>query len=99
MDIPDWFDWIFLGLAVWQALALPPIVRRTHELDPEVRTKARFDLLETIGSILLFCGMPLSQRISESWFWLALAGFVLMSVGYAVKGLRLHRARRRRPTA
>lgn len=97
VDIPDWFDWVFLGLAFVQAYALIPIIRRARGHDPQVRTKARFDLTETIGSILLLCGMPLSQRISESWFWLALAGLVLMGAGYTVKGLR--RLRARRPTA
>ncbi|MGY5061175.1 hypothetical protein ACWDFR_45330 [Streptomyces sp. 900105755] len=98
MDIPDWFDWIFLGLAFWQALALPPIVRRMRGLDPEVRTKARFDLTETIGSVMFFCGALLYQGVSHSWFWLSFAGFVVMGAGYAVKGLRLIRGRRR-PTA
>ncbi|WP_327408273.1 hypothetical protein OG458_07205 [Streptomyces sp. NBC_01281] len=98
MAIPDWFDWIFLGLAFLQVYALIPIIRRVRGLDLEVRSKARFDLTETIGSIMVFCGMPLSQRISGSWFWLALAGFALMGAGYTVKGLRLLRVRRR-PTA
>ncbi|MFF7580680.1 hypothetical protein ACFZBE_37850 [Streptomyces sp. NPDC008061] len=98
MEIPDWFNWIFLGLALLQALGLVPIIRRLPGLDPVVRAKARFDLLDTIGSMLLFCGMPLSLEVSESWLWLALAGFVLMGAGYAVTGVHLLRARRR-PTA
>ncbi|MEU1534926.1 hypothetical protein [Streptomyces fagopyri] len=98
MHVPDWFDWLFLGLALCQVYALIPIIRRTRELDPKVRTKARFDLTETIGSILLFCGMLLYQRVSHLSFWPALAGFILMSAGYAVKGLRRLRDHRR-PTA
>ena len=98
VEIFGWFNWIFLGLALLQALGLVPIIRRLRGLDPVVRAKARFDLVDTIGSMLLFCGMVLSLEVSESWFWLALAGFVLMGAGYAVKGVHLLRARRR-PTA
>ncbi|MEU2180330.1 hypothetical protein [Streptomyces thermolilacinus] len=98
MEIPDWFGWIFLGLTLLQALGLVPIIRRLRGLDSAVRAEARFDLLETIGSMLLFGGLLLSLEVSESWFRLALAGFVLMGAGYAVKGVRLLRARRR-PTA
>lgn len=98
VEIPDWFGWIFLGLTLLQALGLVPIIRRLRGLDSAVRAEARFDLLETIGSMLLFGGLLLSLEVSESWFRLALAGFVLMGAGYAVKGVRLLRARRR-PTA
>ncbi|MEV5785595.1 hypothetical protein ACGFWD_40595 [Streptomyces sp. NPDC048448] len=70
MDIPDWFAWIFLGLAVFQAAALVPIIRRRRGLDSAVRSKARLDLLETVGSLLLFRGVPLGSLVAESWFWL-----------------------------
>lgn len=96
VEIPDWSKWLFLGLALWQVLGLVPIIPRLRELDPVVRAKARFDLVETIGSTMLFCGGLLYVATSESWFWLALAGFVMLSAGYAVKGVRLLRTRRRR---
>ncbi|MFE9846968.1 hypothetical protein [Streptomyces goshikiensis] len=95
MDIPDWFKWIFLGLAFLQVLGLVSVIRRLRELDPVVRAKARFDLLDSIGSILFLAGAYLSLAASESWFWLGLAGFALVSAGYAVKGVHLLRARRR----
>ncbi|MER5893308.1 hypothetical protein [Streptomyces sp. NPDC001876] len=98
MDIPDWFVWIALVLAILQALALVPIIRRLREPDSAVRSKARLDLLETVGSLLLFGGLLLSLLVAESWFWLTLVGFALMAVVYAVKGVHLLRARRR-PTA
>ncbi|MFD9541988.1 hypothetical protein [Streptomyces sp. NPDC060022] len=98
MDIPDWFKWIFLGLAFLQVLGLVPVISRLRELDSAVRAKARFDLLDSIGSILFLGGAYLSLEASESWFWLALTGFALQGAGYAVKGVHLLRARRR-PTA
>ncbi|MGW4439957.1 hypothetical protein ACWELO_30095 [Streptomyces sp. NPDC004596] len=67
-------------------------------LDPEMRTKALFDLTETIGSIMFFCGALLYQRVPHSRFWLGFADFVVMGAGYSVKGLPLIRGRRR-PTA
>ncbi|MEU9246787.1 hypothetical protein [Streptomyces sp. NPDC048385] len=98
MDIPDWFAWIFLGLAILQVLGLVPISRRLREQDSTVRFKARLDLLEAVGSLLLFVGSLLGLVVAESWIWIAVPGFVLMSVGYAVKGVHRLRARRR-PTA
>ncbi|MFC8230670.1 hypothetical protein [Streptomyces sp. NPDC057287] len=98
MDIPDWFKWIFLGLAFLQVLGLVSVIRRLRELDSVVRTKARFDLVDSIGTILFLGGAYLSLEVSESWFWLGLPGFALVGAGYAVKGVHLLRARRR-PTA
>ncbi|MFJ8870426.1 hypothetical protein ACIRD6_32330 [Streptomyces sp. NPDC102473] len=98
MDIPDWFKWIFLGLAFLHVIGLFPVIHRLRELDPVVRAKARFDLVDSIGTILFLCGAYLSVEASESWLWLALAGFAIMGAGYAVKGVHLLRARRR-PTA
>ncbi|MFD9034540.1 hypothetical protein ACFVZW_25895 [Streptomyces sp. NPDC059567] len=98
MDIPDWFVWIALGLAVLQALALVPIIRRLRGPDSAVRSKARLELLESVGNLLLFGGMLLSLLVADSWFWVALTGFALMAAVYAVKGVHLLRARRR-PTA
>ncbi|MET7365649.1 hypothetical protein ABZS61_07425 [Streptomyces sp. NPDC005566] len=95
VNIPDWFVWIALGLALLQALALVPIARRLREPDSAVRSKARLDLLGTGSSLMLFCGLLLSLLVAESWFWLALVGFALMTVVYAVKGVHLLRARRR----
>ncbi|MEU1171024.1 MULTISPECIES: hypothetical protein [Streptomyces] len=98
MGIPDWFKWIFLGLAFLQLLGLAPVISRLRELDSAVRAKARLDLLEWIGSIFILGGAYLSLEASESWIWLVLAGFALQGAAYAVKGVRLLRARRR-PTA
>ncbi|MFF8279926.1 hypothetical protein [Streptomyces lateritius] len=98
MDIPDWFVWIALGLAVLQTLALVPVIRRLRGPDPAVRSKARLDLLDTVGSMLLLSGLLLGLVVAESWFWLTPAGFALVTAVYAVKGVHLLRARRR-PTA
>lgn len=95
VDIPDWFVWIALGLAVLQALALVPVIRRLRGPGAAVRSKARLDLLDTISSLLLLSGLLLSLAVSESWFWLTLSGFALMTAVYAVKGVHLLRARRR----
>ncbi|MCT9109588.1 hypothetical protein ACFWD7_27080 [Streptomyces mirabilis] len=98
MDIPDWFVWIFLGLAVLQILGLVPTIRRLRGLDSAVRFKARLDLLDAVGNLLLMAGLVLSLVVAESWFWLAFAGIALMAAIYAVKGVHRLRARRR-PTA
>ncbi|MFF1548045.1 hypothetical protein [Streptomyces sp. NPDC058291] len=97
MNISSWSIWIALGLAVLQALWLGPVIRRLRESDSTTRSKARLDLLEVIGSLLLFSGPPLSLVVAESWAWVApsLAGFVLLSAVYAVKGVYRFRARRR----
>ncbi|MFF4249086.1 hypothetical protein ACFYY2_32150 [Streptomyces sp. NPDC001822] len=98
MDIPDWFKWVFLGLTLLQVLGLVPVIHRLRELDSAVRIAARFDLLDSIGSIVFLGGAYLSLEASESWFWLALAGVLLVGAGYAMKGVHLLRARRRRRT-
>lgn len=95
VDIPDWFYWICVGLVFLQVLALVPIIRRLRGLDPAVRAEARGDLVDTVGNILLFGGLLLSQQFSSYWGWLALAGFLLMGAGYAWKGVKMLRARRR----
>lgn len=95
VDIPDWFNWIFLGLAALHVLGLVPISRRLRGLDSAVRFKARLDLLDAVGSLLLFGGAFLSAVVAESWLWIAAPGFVLMSAGYGIKGVRRLRARRR----
>lgn len=95
VDIPDWFDWILLGLVALQVLGLVPIIRRLRGLDPAVRFKARLDLLDAVGCLLAFGGFFLSSVAAHSWFWLGLAGLALMGVGYAVKGVHLLRARHR----
>ncbi|MEU6934454.1 hypothetical protein AB0A05_35635 [Streptomyces sp. NPDC046374] len=95
MDIPNWSVWIVLGLAVLQALALVSVVRRMGGPDAAVRSKARFDLLETVGTLLLLGGLLLSLVVTESWFWLTLAGLALLAAVYAMKGVHLLRARRR----
>lgn len=98
VDIPDWFVWIFLGLAVLQVLGLVSIIRRLRGLDSAARFKARLDLVDAVGSLLLFAGLLLTLVVAESWFWIAVPGFVLMTAVYAVKGVHRLRARRR-PTA
>ncbi|MFC4471706.1 hypothetical protein ACFPH6_45695 [Streptomyces xiangluensis] len=94
MDIPGWFVWIALGLAVLQALGLVPVIRRLRGSDSSARSKARLDLLDVIGSLLLFGGLLLSLAVAESWFWLTFVGFALMAAVYAVKGVHWVRARR-----
>ncbi|MEU0276410.1 hypothetical protein [Streptomyces sp. NPDC006307] len=95
MDIPNWLVWIVVGLAVLQALALVPVIRRMGGPDPAERSKAHFDLLEIVGTLLLLGGLPLSLVVTESLFWLSLAGLALMTAVYVVKGVHLFRARRR----
>ncbi|MFD8645928.1 hypothetical protein ACFV14_37110 [Streptomyces zaomyceticus] len=94
MDIPDWFIWVALGLIALQLLGLVPVTRRMREPDPAVRSKARLDLLDTIGSLLLFGGLLLSLVASEAWVWLSLIGFVLIAAAFGAKGIRLLRIRR-----
>ncbi|MFE6359855.1 hypothetical protein ACFVP3_07595 [Streptomyces sp. NPDC057806] len=95
MDIPGWFVWLFLGLAVLQVLGLVPVIRRLRGSDSAVRFEARLDLLDVVVSLLLFGGMVLSLAVAESWFWLTCAGFALMAAVYAVKGVRWLRTRER----
>ncbi|MGW6612250.1 hypothetical protein ACWGA0_02090 [Streptomyces erythrochromogenes] len=94
MDIPDWYIWLALGLAALQALGLVPIVRRLRGPDPALRARARLELVETVGTLLLMGGLVLSLTVAESWFWLAATGFALMAAVYAVKAVRRLRARR-----
>ncbi|MFC9285798.1 hypothetical protein [Streptomyces sp. NPDC057052] len=98
MEIPDWFVWLPFGPVVLQVLGLVPVIGRLRGSDPAVRFRARLDLLEGVGGLLLLGGLPLSLVVAESWFWSAFAGFALMTAVYAVKGVHLLRARRR-PTA
>ncbi|MER6558246.1 hypothetical protein ABT300_10895 [Streptomyces sp. NPDC001027] len=94
MGIPGWFHWIFLVVFFWQVIALFPVIHRLREANSALRCKARLDLLETVGSLLLFGGMLLSFLVGESWIWLGLAGFPLLTAVYAVKGVHWLRARR-----
>ncbi|MFG3029113.1 hypothetical protein ACGFZJ_11365 [Streptomyces sp. NPDC048253] len=98
MGIPGWFVWIFLVLFLWQVLGLFSAIHRLREANSALRLKARLDLLEVVGSLLLFGGSLLSFMVRESWFWLGLAGFPLLTAVYAVKGVHWLRARRH-PTA
>lgn len=99
VDIPDyipaWSVWIMFGSATLQAIGVVPISGRLRASDPVVRSEARWDLLDAVGSLLAFGGFGLTLVASMSWFWLGLFGFVLMTAGYVVKGMRLLRARRR----
>ncbi|MFH9132552.1 hypothetical protein [Streptomyces sp. NPDC017524] len=95
MDIPDWFLWAVLGFAVLQTASLVRIIRRLRESDRAVRSMARLELLDAVSTLMLVTGLVLSLAVAASWFWLLLAGFALMIVVYAVRGLELLRARRR----
>ncbi|MFB8079933.1 hypothetical protein [Streptomyces sp. NPDC056013] len=95
MDIPVWFVWIFLGIIVLQALGLVPAVRRMRGTDPAARSAAPTDLLDIVGALLASGGLLLSLVVAESWFRLAVVGFALIAAAYALKGVRLLRARRR----
>ncbi|MEU8541807.1 hypothetical protein AB0C52_17780 [Streptomyces sp. NPDC048717] len=95
MDIPDWFVWIAFGLTLLQAFALVPLARRLRGPDSARRSKARFDLLEAIGGLLIVGSLPLASVLAGPWGWLAVVGFALMATVYAMKGIRLLRARRR----
>ncbi|MFD8914323.1 hypothetical protein [Streptomyces sp. NPDC059575] len=94
MEIPDWFVWLALVPTVLQVLGLVPIVRRLRGPDPVARSRARLDLLDTLGNLLALGGLFLGIAVAASWFWLAPVGFVLMSTAYAVKGVHRLRARR-----
>ncbi|MFF7532128.1 hypothetical protein ACIP6Q_25415 [Streptomyces bobili] len=95
MDIPGWFAWIALPLFLLQVLGLFTVIDRLRGSDAALRAKARLDLLDVVGSLLLFGGLMLGLLVAESWFWLALPGYALVSVFYGVKGVRRLRARRR----
>ncbi|WP_430377355.1 hypothetical protein [Streptomyces sp. B1-3] len=94
MGIPGWFDWIFLFLFSWQVLVFFVVLHRLREADADLRGEARLDLLDVVGSLLLFGGGLLGLVAGESWFWLGFAGFPLMTAVYAVKGVHWLRARR-----
>ncbi|MEU9665286.1 hypothetical protein AB0J81_03895 [Streptomyces bobili] len=94
MDIPGWFVWIALALFLLQVVGLDAVIHRLRGSDAALRAEARLDLLDVVGSMLLFSGMMLALLVAESWAWLSLPGFALMSVFYAVKGVRWLRARR-----
>ncbi|MEI5033085.1 hypothetical protein RB201_10065 [Streptomyces sp. S1A(2023)] len=95
MGIPDWFLWAVLGFAVLQTASLVRIIRRLRGPDHAVRSLARLELLDAVSTLMFMTGLVLSLSVAASWFWLLLAGFVLMIAVYAVKGLALLRARRR----
>jgi hypothetical protein len=83
-----------LLLVFLQVLGLVSVIRRLRGPDAALRFKARLDLLDVVGSLLLFGGLLLSLVVAESWFWLAIAGFPLMAAAYAVRGVHWLRARR-----
>ncbi|MEU8793492.1 hypothetical protein [Streptomyces sp. NPDC048643] len=99
MEIPDyipgWVVWIMLSGAVLQAIGLVSISGRLHAPDPAVRSEARLDLLDTVGALLFFVGFALGRLVASFWLWLCVAGFLITTTGYMVKGVRLRRARRR----
>ncbi|MFF1516036.1 hypothetical protein [Streptomyces sp. NPDC058305] len=93
--IPGWFVWIMLGGAALQAIGLVPISGRLRAPDTVVRSKACLELLDAAGALLFFGGFVLGQVLGASWLWLSVGGFVLMTAGYVVKGVRMLRIRRR----
>lgn len=93
--IPHWWVWIMLGLAALQAIGLVPITGRLRASDAAARSEARLDLLDAVGALLFFGGFVLGQVVAASWFWLSVVGSVLATAGYAAKGVRMVRARRR----
>ncbi|MFD5329165.1 hypothetical protein [Streptomyces sp. NPDC127092] len=93
--MPPAIRWLLLGGILLQLLGLVPVLRRMRADDAAARSVARLDLGETVGSLLLLGGALLGLWVAESWMLLTLAGFVLMSAVYAVKGVRWLRARRR----
>lgn len=95
VDIPGWFGWTAPALVLLQVLGLFTVIDRLRGSDAALRAKARLDLLDIVGSLLLFGGLMLGLLVAEPWFWLALPGYALMSVFYGVKGVRRLRARRR----
>ncbi|WP_405435090.1 hypothetical protein OG373_40850 [Streptomyces avidinii] len=50
--------------------------------------------LGCVAALLLTGGLLLSLTVAESWFWLALTGFALMTAVHAVKDVRRLRTRR-----
>ncbi|MER5371834.1 hypothetical protein [Streptomyces sp. NPDC002553] len=98
MNILDWLVRIALGLAaLMQLLALAPAIHRLRESESATRAKARLDLLEIVGSLLLFSGLLLRPVVTGFWY-LVVAGFTFTTPVYAVKGVHWLRTRRR-PTA
>ncbi|MFD5251362.1 hypothetical protein ACFWM5_00765 [Streptomyces bobili] len=95
MDIPGWFVWIALALFLLQVVGLFTAIGRLRGSDAMLRAKARLDLLDIVGSLLLFSGLMLGLLVAEPWFLLCLPGYALVSVFYGVKGVRRLRARRR----
>lgn len=95
VDIPDWFVWIALVLVVFHSLALVPVIRRFRGPDPVARTKARFDLLESAGNVMLFASVLLSFVVESHWVWLTFAGAGLVIGVNVVKGFHWLRGRRR----
>jgi hypothetical protein len=95
VDIPRWFIWIALGLVLLQTLGLVPVVRRLRGSDSSTRFQARLDLVDAVGSLLLLGGILLSLAVAESWFWLVLVGFALVTAVYIGKGIHWLRTRRR----
>ncbi|MEW2139518.1 hypothetical protein AB0892_23535 [Streptomyces sp. NPDC005409] len=94
MDTPAWYIWIAVGLAALQTLGLVPVVRWLRGPDLALRSRARLELLETVGTLLLMGGLLLSLTVAEDWFWVAAVGFALMTAAVTVKGVRWLRARR-----
>ncbi|MEV7080003.1 hypothetical protein AB0N88_15845 [Streptomyces sp. NPDC093516] len=83
-------------LFLWQVLSLFPVIRRLREANLALRFEARLDLVEVVGSLLLFGGSLMSLMAAESWVWLGLAGFPLLTAVYVMKGVHWLRARRPR---
>ncbi len=94
VDILDWLLWPALAAALLEAFAVIRGIRRLREAGPAVRTRARLGLLDSVASLLIVTGLLLGMKVEEPWLWLSFTGFTLLTLVYAVKGLRLRRARR-----
>jgi hypothetical protein len=51
--------------------------------------------VDAVGSLLLLGGILLSLAVAESWFWLVLVGFALVTAVYIAKGIHWLHTRRR----
>ncbi|MEU8617184.1 hypothetical protein [Streptomyces sp. NPDC048623] len=90
-EIPGWLRWVCLGIALFQTVALVPVVRRMRSDDREARITARIDLVETLGSIVMLGSLALLFVAG------GLVGFVVTGGAMLAKPVRWLLSRRRRP--
>ncbi|WP_420031398.1 hypothetical protein ACN2WE_00290 [Streptomyces sp. cg28] len=95
MDILRWVIWAALAWTVWRAVRIGPVIRRLRASDPETRRKARLELLDVGGSLVVLGGLVLSDVFATAWIWVTFLGAAVMAVIFAVWGIRGLRARSR----